>query len=206
MRIAKLLVLLGLLLPVLATAQKDSIKYNAKITEFGDPMVGLNFVSNIPGAPLGLAFPVFIKNSRVGAYGDFKFKFTHNNPTGADLTDSVSRQQIDNYLKHPYMGQRESSPFSFSLGVTIKSNTKELVYYVGAGAKVVDIYRQYFDPSGVWGNSGNYYIRVDREVKLNITGGAMYVFNKGLILQGGFDTAPLGLTLGVGVVFSRYWN
>jgi hypothetical protein len=206
MQIAKLWMFIGLLLPIMVTAQKSSKQYNARVTESGDPMVGLSLVSNIPGAPFGIAFPVFIKNSRVGVYGDFKVKFTNNNPKGADLTDSVSRQQIETYLKHPYMGQRQSDPFSFCLGVTIKSNTKGLVYYVGAGARVVDFYRQYFDPSGIWGNSGNYYIRENREVTMNITGGAMYIFKKGLILQGGFDTAPLGLHLGVGIVFSRYWN
>lgn len=170
----------------------------------GAPMVGLNYIGHFPGLPIGIAFPVFFKNSTLGIYGDFKGNFSNNGPEGADMSDSLTQFEIENYLKHPFLGNRESSPFIFNLGVTIKSKTEGLVYYAAIGAVVKSYYKQYFDPSGQWSRQGNYYILYKRERKLNVTGGAMYIFKNGLIVQGGFDTTPFGLNLGIGIVFSRY--
>ena len=175
-----------------------------KKLENGAPMVGLNFVSSIPNNPFGISIPVFFKNSNIGVYGDIKSTLSNEGVEGVDLTDSLTKNQVDNFLKHPYLGVRETMPILFNLGVTIKSKSKNIVYYVALGAHIRETYHQYFDPTKTWSTEGNYHILASRTTKLNFTTGAMYIFENGLILQGGFDTTPLGLNLGVGFVFSRY--
>jgi hypothetical protein len=169
------------------------------------PMIGFNIVGNIPGAPFGFSIPYFFKDGKYGIYADVKAKFDGNNPSGTDYTSTLTKEEIErDFPSHMYLGERTSGTVVFNVGFMVRPHARPLYFYGGLGAKTVDTYRQYYTPAQILDATGYYYIQDRTSYVLNMTAGAMYVFNSGLTLQGGFDTHPLGLNLGIGFILMRY--
>lgn len=185
----------------LNTKKASSFSYHDSTRQ---PMVGVGYVGNMPGAPVGFSIIVPFKNVNYGFYGEVKMGFSSTEPVGTDYSDRLTQGEIENNFQDEYLGERLDDLIIANVGVLFKSKQAPLYFGIGIGIKSQGIYRQYFDETRIFDPTGKYYIEVANNSGINLNGSLFYTFKNGLYLQGGIDANPAGINIGLGYIFSWY--
>jgi len=162
---------------------------------------GIGVMGNAPRALAGGM--AWLVTPAAGGLGFFiEGRTTHRSYEGqATFLPGVSAEQAEAQFSDIYMQTVEHWQ-AVNAGV-VRPLTADLSVYAGAGYGRQRNYREYVDQTGQRGEGGVYRALVDGESggRLNATGGTIVRFGRGLAFMFGVESAPLGFTAGVSIVF-----
>lgn len=152
------------------------------------------YVGNFTKAPVG----VFVANCRSKYFFDVKLNLNFSKNDNS-YYDNISINKAENIFGDKKVGETDS--YTIIDAGFIGQVIKELYVYGGIGWSAKIKYYQYFDEFEILGEHGNYWIDgKDNESGFNITAGLLSICDKYYIMMG-VDTRPVGINLGVGIVF-----
>ena len=156
------------------------------------------YSANLPDQKVGLAFSEIL-DQRWGIYIDVKISTGVPGSASSDYHEDMT-VEIAEALGHTQQAEK-TGYFSLNLGTTRRLGSR-LAVYGGLGLCAVQPYRQYLDPSGLFGSDEGYWIdEKEQSIRANLLVGALYPVSSRILLQVGVETLPAGFTIGLGWIF-----
>jgi opacity protein-like surface antigen len=157
--------------------------------------VVLGFVSNMPEEPFG----IFLAKTRPGIEGfkmGFYVSFKANIPPMGNQVQSFNRHEAEDILKDQFQGEKNHY-WTLNTGLT-RTLSGRTTMYLGLGITDLQVYRKYYDQSGILGKHGQYFTKDQNRTYLNINWGFILQAENRVIVTFGIDSQPIGFNLGIG--------
>lgn len=119
----------------------------------------------------------------------------------ANYDPTLTAQQVQNQYPDQFFTSK-SMWRSFNVAL-MRPVTAELMLYLGGGWAVRSDYNQYYDPQGVRGVQGYYWVRKESTSggRLNFMGGMVVRMGSNINGMFGVESAPTGFTVGLFLAF-----